>query len=147
MTEVRFYHLTQSSLEQALPALLEKVLERNWRAVVMTGSGERAETLTQMLWTYRDHGFLPHGNARDGHAADQPIWLTEQDENPNGAKVLMLTDGAATQNAASYDLVCEIFDGGSAEAVDASRARWKTYKDSGFDLTYWQQGEKGWEKK
>ncbi len=145
MTEVRFYHLTQTSLEAALPALLEKVLERGWRAVVMTGSTERAEALTQQLWISRD--FLPHGNVRDGNATEQPVWLTDADENPNKANVLMLTDGAATQNAGSYDLVCEIFDGADGEAVDASRERWKNYKAAGFDLTYWQQGERGWEKK
>jgi DNA polymerase-3 subunit chi len=147
MTEIRFYHMTQSSLEQALPVLLEKIIDRDWRAVVMAGSPERAEALTQQLWTYRDHGFLPHGNARDGNAADQPIWITDKDENPNRANVLMLVDGAATEQAAVYEMVCEVFDGGNADAVEISRARWKAYKDSGFDLTYWQQGEKGWEKK
>ena len=37
MAEVLFYHLTESTLEDALPPLLEKSLERGWRAVVQTG--------------------------------------------------------------------------------------------------------------
>ena len=147
MTEIRFYHLSRNSLEQALPQLLEKVLERGWRAVVMAGSPERAEALAQHLWTYREGSFLPHGNAKDGFAEDQPIWLTEKDENPNGAKVLMLTDGAATQNTGTYDMICEIFDEATPGAVDSARTRWQAYKSSGANLTYWQQNEKGWEKK
>ena len=47
-----------------------------------------------MLWTYRDDAFLPHGTAAGGHAALQPVYLTLGDENPNGANVLMLVDGA-----------------------------------------------------
>lgn len=146
MTEIRFYHLTRKSLEQALPELLEKVLERGLRAVVLTGSPERAEALTQLLWTYKEGSFLPHGNAADGMAAQQPIWLTAEDENPNGAGVLMLTDGAVCANIQNYDLVCELFDEAVEGAVDAARARWQAYKSTGHQLAYWQQGETGWEK-
>lgn len=147
MTEIRFYHLQRKSLEQALPELLEKCHERGWRAVVMAGSEERAEALTQHLWTYHDRSFLPHGNARDGFAEDQPIWLTALDENPNGATVLFLVDGARSDNAAGFDLVCEIFDGNDPEALAAARDRWRDYRAAGHVLAYWQQGERGWEQK
>ena len=61
MTEVRFYHLTRTTLEAALPQMLEKTLERDQRAVVRAGSEERVEALTNWFWTYRDRSFLPHG--------------------------------------------------------------------------------------
>jgi DNA polymerase-3 subunit chi len=144
MTEVRFYHLTRKTLEQALPELLEKTLERGWRAVVMTGSAERAEALTQYLWTYNPNNFLPHGNAKDGHAAEQPIWLTPDDEHPNAADILFLTDGAQSARAQEYVRVCEVFDGNNAEALAAARKRWAVYKSAGHMLSYWQQGDKGW---
>ncbi len=146
MTEIRFYHLTRKALEQVLPELLEKTLERGWRAVVMAGSPERVEALTQHLWLYRADSFLPHGNAKDGHPESQPIWLTAEDERPNEANVLFLTDGAATSRATEYALVCEVFDGNDETAVSAARTRWKAYKAEGFDLSYWQQGERGWTK-
>jgi DNA polymerase III subunit chi len=146
MTDIHFYHLTQKRLEETLPSLLEKTLERGWRAVVMTGSPERTEALSQYLWTYRQDAFLPHGTAKDGHAAAQPIWITEKDERPNDAAVLFLTDGASSASLADYDRVCEIFDGASEEAVAAARLRFKQYKTDGHTLTYWQQSEKGWEK-
>ena len=34
MTEVLFYHLQRQPLEAVLPTLLEKSLERGWRALV-----------------------------------------------------------------------------------------------------------------
>ncbi len=83
MTAIHFYHLTRKTLEQALPELLEKTLARGWKAVVMAGSDARVEALTQHLWTYSQASFLPHGNAKDGNAASQPVWLTALDERPN----------------------------------------------------------------
>ena len=70
-----------------LPSLLERTLERGWRAVVQSGSAERLEALDLALWTYNDESFLPHGTARDGDPARQPIYLTLDDETQNGAGV------------------------------------------------------------
>ncbi|MCG8360711.1 MAG: DNA polymerase III subunit chi [Kiloniellales bacterium] len=147
MTDVRFYHLTRSSLEGALPVMLEKTLERGQRAVVLAGSAERVEALNAHLWTYRDHSFLPHGSAKDGQAADQPIWLTDRDENPNGAEVLFLTDGAQSESLASYAVCALLFDGSNDGALAAARKQWKALKDGGHEVTYWQQDERGrWSK-
>ena len=148
MTEIRFYHLQRTALEAALPPMLEKTLERGQRAVVLAGSDERVEHLTDHLWTYSEGGFLPHGSARDGNAALQPVWLTTADENPNEAQVLFLADGATSLKVADYQLCVELFDGNDEGVVQAARARWKTYKDAGHALTYWQQSTAGrWEQK
>jgi len=144
MTEIRFYHLTRKALEHVLPELLEKTLERRWRAVVMASSSERVEALTQHLWTYNPNTFIPHGNAKDGHAERQPVWLTPLDERPNNANILFLTDGATSEQLSAYARVCEIFDGNDETAVAAARQRWGAYKSAGHTLSYWQQGEGGW---
>ena len=143
MTRVDFFHLTRSGLDKALPRLLEKVLESGARAVVQAGSKERVETLNAHLWTYDDHGFLPHGSGADGHAERQPLWLTESDENPNGAAILVLTDGARSDRVADYERCLELFDGN-----DEARRRWAAYKEAGHTVTYFQQTERGgWEER
>ena len=148
MTDVRFYHLQRRSLEQTLPQLLEKILERGSRAVVMAGSDERVEALATHLWTFDQRAFLPHGTARDGSAAEQPIWLTASEENPNGADVLVLTDGATSSEIGAFQICCDLFDGNDGDAVAAARMRWKEYAAAGHAVTYWQQGDRGgWEKK
>jgi DNA polymerase-3 subunit chi len=144
MTEIRFYHLTRKTLEQVLPELLEKTVERGSKAVVLTGSPERAEALTQFLWTYNPNSFLPHGNAKDGNAERQPVWLTAEDERPNNADFLFLTDGAASAKMADYARAFDIFDSNDEEALAAARRRWVTCKQDGHSLTYWQQTDKGW---
>ena len=143
MTEIRFYHLVRTGLERALPSLLERTLLRGWRAVVMTGSTERTETLNGLLWTYDDRGFLPHGSAPDGFGGRQPIWLTERDEAPNEADVLFLTDGADSANLETFQLVCLLFDGNDQAAVSEARQRWTNYRDAGHVLAYWQQDANG----
>jgi len=146
VTEIRFYHLRTTALERALPQLLEKILARGTRAVVMAGSPERVAALDDALWTYDDRSFLPHGSARDGFAEEQPVWLTMQPENPNGAQVLVLTDGAVAEIGA-WPMVLEIFDGNSDAAVATARERWKAHKAAGHELAYWKQNDQGkWEK-
>ena len=148
MTEVAFYHLQRSPLDAVLPKLLEKTLAAGHRAVVMAASVERVEALNTLLWTYHQDSWLPHGSARDGSPAEQPIWLTADDENPNGARFLFLTDGATSACLDDYERSFELFDGNDPSAVEAARERWSAYKGAGHGLTYWQQTDGGgWEAK
>ncbi len=147
-TRIGFYHLQRSSLEQALPKLLEKVLEAGHRAVVMSGSAERVAFLDAHLWTWDPASWLPHGTPRDGDAELQPIYLTEHDENPNGADVLLLTDGVVSAHVTAFARCLLLFDGNDEAALQAARALWKDWKDRGYDLTYYQQTDRGgWEEK
>lgn len=148
MTEVFFYHLMRRPLEEVLPGLLETSLKRGWRCVVQSGSRERCEALDSLLWTYRDDSFLPHGTAADGHAGAQPVYLTDGDENPNGATVRFLVDRAVAPDLSPYQRGVFLFDGNDPEALSDARGQWKALKAAGHDLTYWQQAETGrWEKK
>jgi DNA polymerase-3 subunit chi len=147
MTDVNFYHLQRSALEQALPKLLEKILQAGKRAVVIARSEQRVDALNTLLWTFDPNSFVPHGSKADGNGPDQPVWLTTDDENPNAATVLVLTDGAATARLADYERCLELFDGNDPERVADARQRWSEYKAAGHAVTYWQQGERGWEKK
>jgi DNA polymerase-3 subunit chi len=145
--EVLFYHLERAPLERVLPSLLERTLERGWRAVVQSGSEERLEALDLALWTYSDASFLPHGTARDGDPARQPIYLTTGDETPNGAGVRFLVDGAEMTGFKDFVRIVCIFDGQDGDATARARAQWKEARAAGCSVTYWRQSENGrWEK-
>jgi DNA polymerase III subunit chi len=146
--EVLFYHLEHQPLDRVLPSLLERTLERGWRAVVQVGSDERLAALDQSLWTYQEDSFLPHGTAQLGHAELQPVYLTTGDDVPNGAGVRFLVDGARCARFTGLVRIVYLFDGNDAEAVAVARAEWKAAKAAGCGVTYWQQSESGrWEKK
>jgi DNA polymerase III subunit chi len=144
MTEILFYHLKGQTPEQVLPALLQKSLERGWRVVVQASSEERVEALDAHLWTWRDDAFLPHGTWRDAETAEQPIVLTINEENPNGATVRFLVDGASLSgDAVGYERIVLLFDGDDPDALEAARARWSAAKAAGTEATYWQSDENG----
>jgi DNA polymerase-3 subunit chi len=147
VAEAGFYHLLTTPLERALPRLLERATGQGHRIVVQAGSPERVEHLNALLWTYDEAGFLPHGSARDGNPAAQPIWLTYESENPNGASILFLVDGVEADGLDGFARCIDMFDGNNLEAVEAARGRWRAASAAGHALTYWQQTEKGWEKK
>jgi DNA polymerase-3 subunit chi len=147
-TRVGFYHLQRSSLDEALPKLLEKVLRAGHRAVVMAGSVERVASLDALLWTYEADSWLPHGTARDGNAEGQPVFLTCLDENPNEADVLVLTDGVVSDRIEDFARCLTMFDGNDAAAVDSARALWRDWRAKGWHLTYYQQTDRGgWQEK
>ncbi len=147
MGEIGFYHLLATPLERALPRLLERARAGGYRILVRAASTERVEHLNALLWTYDEASFLAHGAARDGNAAEQPIWLTDRDENPNEATMLVLVDGVEAEDLAAFQRCADLFDGYDAAAVEAARQRWRRAKEAGHTLTYWQQTEKGWEKR
>ncbi|HEY9164367.1 MAG TPA: DNA polymerase III subunit chi [Magnetovibrio sp.] len=148
MTEVAFYHLTRSTLEQTLPKLLEKTLAAGKRAVVRAGSAQRVEALNGALWSYDPASWLPHGSTKDGNGDAQPVWLTDDSDTPNGAQFVFLLDGVTDDDLPAYERCFEIFDGGDPQAVDTARSHWKAYKEQGLELTYWQQTDSGgWQKK
>jgi DNA polymerase-3 subunit chi len=147
-TEVYFYHLENRTLEQVLPTLLERSLARGWRAAVQASSSERVEALNSLLWAYREDSFLPHGTSSDGTPAAQPIYLTAEEDNPNGAAVRFLVDGATLADSGGYTRIVYIFDGRDEGAVAQARAAWTAAKDKGFAVSYWQQDTAGsWQQK
>lgn len=148
MTDVLFYHLTETKIEDALPPLLEKSVERGWRVAVEMRDAERRDRLDQHLWTYRDESFLPHGTDASETAGEQPVLLTLSPDNLNQASVRFFIDGAVPGEGLPYDRVVFVFDGHDQEQLEGARGQWKALKAQGHTLTYWQQNNEGrWEKK
>jgi DNA polymerase-3 subunit chi len=148
MTEVLFYHLTESKLEDALPPLLDKSVERGWRVCVQMKDAARRELMDQHLWSFREDSFLPHGTDESDLAASQPVLLTITEENANAATVRFIVDSAEPPPVDAYERVVFMFDGYDQEQLEGARAQWKRLRDEGHSLTYWQQTPEGrWEKK
>jgi len=146
VTEVWFYHLERTGVEQALPELLERALARGWRALVRTRDPQRLARLDEHLWTWRDDSFLPHGLADEPNAARQPVLLSTGFENANDAQALFLVDGAEPGDVAGYARCMVLFDGRDEAALAVARAQWSALKAAGGEMSYWKQQARGWEK-
>lgn len=148
MADVLFYHLQQQPLERVLPTLLDKTLERGWRALVVVGTPERLGMLDDHLWTFREDAFLPHGTSTDSDAPLQPVLLSLEPTPVNAAQVCFVVDGAECPDPEGFTRVVVMFDGNDDAAVAAARKTWTTTRSAGHSVTYWQQNERGgWDKR
>ncbi|WP_343559642.1 DNA polymerase III subunit chi [Kiloniella sp. b19] len=158
MTEVRFYHLTRTALEKALPVMLEKVLEREQTAGVVSTAQAELGNLDDSLWSFRPESFLPHsllGGKTVG--SDDPIVLTTDPAQARERDVLFFLHGASPdaqwagglEEGGKPSVMALLFDGHNAIAVQEARVQWKALKAlDRLELTYWQQTDRGgWEKK
>ena len=144
MTEVLFYHLQNMTVENVLPPLLEKSLERGWRVVVQSTSEERADALDVHLWTYRDDSFLPHATWRAADAMDQPILLVVSRRKPQ-SRACPVPDRQCrlAGRFRGYERMVLLFNGDDADALASARGAWTECKSRGFEVTYWQADEQG----
>jgi DNA polymerase-3 subunit chi len=141
---VLFYHLQRQPLDAVLPTLLEKTLERGWRAVVQGTTEERLAALDDHLWTFADDSFVPHGLAQEPQAPEHHVVLALDEANPNGATIRFLVEGAPLPaDISAYERLVVLFDGNDEEALAAARRDWKAVKDGGHAATYWQQDARG----
>jgi len=149
MTDILFYHLERQPLQRVLPFLLEKSLERGWRALVRTPSQERVQAIDEMLWTSAEDGFLPHAMPGELEAEHEPILITSLTDEPNQPHILFLVDGSALpDNVTTYERIVLLFDGNDELALSQARMAWKEIRARGLNGTYWQQNDGGrWEKK
>lgn len=146
-TDYWFYHLEASTLESVLPGLLEKTLEKGWRALVKLPEGKLAQ-LDNFLWTFREDAFLPHGREDEPQSDLQPILLSSTIESAKGFDAVFLLDGAVIEDMEGVSRAMIMINGRAAEDVQRERGRWKTLKETGASLAYYQQNDRGrWEKK
>ena len=142
-----FYHLQRTTRERAVGPLLEKCLERGWRVLAVSADVARRAALDEALWTYDDQSFLPHGQAEaDGLAAsEQPILISKDTDNQNGAAVALLMDGAELPVNAPFERCMVMFDDGDGATRQKAREQFKAAKDAGLVARYFQQSGRGWQ--
>ena len=145
--EAWFYHLERASLDQTVPPLLQKCLERDWRVALISPRQERLAHLDNHLWTWRDDSWLPHGQAGGEHDSLQPVLLSCDAAATADRDVAVLLDQARLASFGSLKRAIIIFNGNDEEELSDARFHWKSLKDEGLELSYWQQEGRGWAKK
>lgn len=148
MTEVTFYHLTETSLGDALPGLVEKSIARGWQVTVQARDEDACDELDALLWAYDPVSFLPHGRDGDEPEAAHPVFVTATSQNPNSSQMRFIVNGAdVPADLAPFERVALMFDGAKEDVVAKARADWKMLKAAGHNLAYWKQSAEGkWEK-
>ena len=147
MTDYWFYHLEASPLKGVLPNLLEKTLQKDWRALVKLPQSDLAD-MDDYLWSFQDDSFLPHGRDDEPQSDQQPILLSSQAQSAAGFVAVFLIGGAQLEDMAGASRAMVMINGRDNHHVTSERARWKRLKEDGASLAYYQQNDRGgWEKK
>ncbi len=143
MAEVWFYHLERKPVDDELPGLLRRGLERGVRMAVVAASAERVKEFSQKLWTVEDTAFIPHGYEGEPMPEQQPIYLSATGDIPNGAAFRFYVDGAVPQDVSTLQRASILFDGRDEDAVAQARDLWRRFKGEGVVIKYWKQDEEG----
>ncbi|OYU78342.1 MAG: DNA polymerase III subunit chi [Alphaproteobacteria bacterium PA3] len=145
--EIWFYHLESASVEETLPPLIEKCLDRGWRAQVLSPSAERLQALDSHLWSWKPNSWLPHHSpgAEDGHLSPIELAISPASETAIGstAEAVFLLDGASWAATDGVARIFVLFDGRDPDNVTHARQQWRVAKEAGLLPTYWRQGEDG----
>ena len=76
MTEIFFYKLKNLSIELFLISLIEKSISKNLNSLVLLDNIERMEEINDLMWTFNDTSFIPHGSQSDLNPYKHNVYLT-----------------------------------------------------------------------
>lgn len=134
MTQVDFYILAESAPRARMLfacRLAEKAFGLGHRVFVHAGSEGEARELDDLMWTFRDGSFLPHGLS--GEAAEAPVHIGAGAEPGQGFHLLINLGAEVPGFFSRFERVAEVVDGGEAGKA-RGRERFRFYKDRGYPL-------------
>jgi len=133
--KVDFYLLTATDTRTRLTTvcrLAEKAFEQGLKVAVRTSSpGETAE-VDDILWTFADRSFVPHGvwPAEHEFAAATPVLIGSSALPDTHRDVLFNLAPDAPADVSGYARICEVV-GGDEQSRQRARLRWRAYRDAG----------------
>jgi len=135
MSRVDFYVLDEPSPEgskRVACRIAEKAWLKGHRVYIATASDSMTRQMDNLLWTYRQDSFTPHGIFLQHAQQDLPILVGHTDEPPDAEILVNLTDGVPPFHG-RFARVSEIV-AGDAESRRMGRERFRYYRDTGYDL-------------
>jgi len=136
MTQVDFYILQDSRPgAQSLLAcrLAEKAFKKGHQVFINTASGQQLKQLDDMLWTFRDGSFLPHGLYEENTDSTHPVLLGHAIEPEGSSDVLVNLSDDVPAFFSRFNRVAELV-GGDERQRESARERYRFYKDRGYTL-------------
>ena len=148
MSEVFFYHLTQTRIEVALPKILERAVSADWLVELRIGTEANVEFISDAIWKGPDDSFLPHCLEDNDKLYDYPIVLSKSPLSEL-RDCLIVIEQAELQNneVEKFKRVCLLFDSKNEVELTKARAFWKSLSDAGVNTVYWAEDKGKWKKK
>lgn len=133
MTRVDFYTGSEDKLRTACQ-LSHKAMQNGMRVLLHVPDEETAEKLDKLLWQYPPTSFMPHCLSGDAEAGSMPVVIGLDESFPHSELLISLHDECPTFFS-RFERVIEIV-GHDAEDATRGRARFKFYRDRGYELKH-----------
>ena len=148
MSEVFFYHLTQTRLEDALPKILERALSADWSVELRIGIKAEEESISDAIWKGPDECFLPHCSEDNDKLHDYPIVLSKSPLSEVRDCLIVIDQAELQENEVEkFKRVCLLFDSKNEIELTNARETWKSLSDAGLKTSYWAEDNGKWTKK
>ena len=139
--QVDFYVRPETSpdaLESFACRLVETVWRRGHEVLVVAASDTAARRFDDLLWTFRDESFVPHRRVGASDPAvtapvSEPVIVSTPGVWDDTVDVLLNLTPSVPDEAARALRVAEVVPAAGA-GRDAGRARYREYRDRGFEL-------------
>lgn len=134
MTRVDFYLMESGDKEQFTCRLINKIFDKKHRVYVHTADEVQAQKLDQLLWTYHDLAFIPHGLvAGRPVAAELPVLIGHGEPPEDCHEVLVSLSDNPPIFFSRFERVAEVVAPTENEKTQA-RERFRFYRDRGYAL-------------
>ena len=148
MSEVFFYHLTKTTLEIALPKILERALSEKWSIEIRTSANTNLDEISNAIWRGPDESFLPHCLEDHEDLQDYPIVLCKSPLKDWRDCLIVVGQADLKENEVkNYKRICLIFDAKIEVELSKARKSWKKLSDEGINTVYWAEDKGRWVKK
>lgn len=141
----RFYQLTHTGIEKALPALVSKIYTHYKKIWILFNDNQSVLKFDEILWTYTPISFLPHGRFEDDPKLN-PIFLSTQlPKEDEHFEVLVLPEPMFCDPdilCASFNIGALLFNKKDQEQYDLAFAFFQKVKNQ--KCQFWTQDAKGW---
>lgn len=132
MERIDFYILADADARAAeifTCRLAEKAYAQDHRIFIRTRNAAQSDSLNELLWTFRQGSFLPHGLAAAGE--DEPILLGESVPDPVQHDLLINLGGELPPQWEQFQRLAEVVEAQPALLAQA-RERFRSYRQRGY---------------
>jgi len=117
MTQAIVYKLTTNTWAKVFPKVVEGIVGKGNRVIINTRK-DAMSALDDLMWSFEQLSFLPHGTTEDESPESQPVLIADDYKALNGAKVLAVTDSKIPDNFNDFERIISVYDQANIADMD-----------------------------
>jgi len=136
MPSVELSAVTGARWDLALCRAVEAVYGQRCRTYVWAASEPEARRLDDLLWTFREDSFVPHGLWQGEPGCDEPVAVGWKAGNPNAAGCLVLARDAAPAEVQAFPRIIDFAPVDLPDLRLSAQGRFRAFRAAGLQVTF-----------